>query len=661
MTFLAPLLLWGLPLVVLPIVIHLLNLRRHRLVEWGAMMFLLQATRQRRGHTRLRHLLILATRMLAVAALIFVISRPLAGRWLGWLGRQPDTVIVLLDRSASMAQQDLQSGQSKRSLAVEQIASAIEHTRAPRQLVLIESGGRRPHPIGTPSALREIPETAATDGAANIPGMLQQALDYVVANRTGSTDIWICSDLQATDWSPDAGQWPALRSGFGELKQPLRIHLLTYPQRPSQNLSVRMLKLQRRRGGETDQLVMDVEIRGEQVTESTRVPVGIVVDAARSVVDVELTGETLRLVDHVVPLDRQRAAGWGRIELPNDANPRDNVFFFTYGDSILHRAAIVSDEPGSIWPLRLAAAPPGLASAAVQVVAGSELQDLDWERTSLLLWQAALPDADQQARLREFVDAGGTLLFFPPLERSSESFLGVRWVEWKKLTVSGQQAVAQWNNDSGLLAHSDAGEPLPVSRLEVNDYCLLQGTAQPLARLAGGDPLLVHRPTDRGAVYFCATLPQEPYSNLAHEGVVFYVMVQRALRLGSQRALAAQFGEIGAADPPSPPASWRSRDGWPESDLSTQHQHVAGVYQAGERLLARNRPANEDTTGTLNHDQLERLFSGLNYRIVQDNLQQGRSLVAEIWRLFAGLVVVALIAEAGLCLPDVRPAKRPTT
>ena len=44
---------------------------------------------------RLRQWLILAFRVLAIDALIFVITRPLAGGWLGLTGGMPDTVIVL--------------------------------------------------------------------------------------------------------------------------------------------------------------------------------------------------------------------------------------------------------------------------------------------------------------------------------------------------------------------------------------------------------------------------------------------------------------------------------------------------------------------------------------------------------------------------------------
>ena len=110
MTFLQQAMLWGLFAVSVPIIIHLLNRRRFRTVDWGAMQFLLKATRDSRGKKRLKHLLILLFRSLAVAALVFAIARPLAGGFLGWGGGQVETVILILDRSASMerSEKDIQ-------------------------------------------------------------------------------------------------------------------------------------------------------------------------------------------------------------------------------------------------------------------------------------------------------------------------------------------------------------------------------------------------------------------------------------------------------------------------------------------------------------------------------------------------------------------------
>ena len=43
MTFLQPFILWGLPLILIPVIIHLLNRRRFKRVDWAAMDFLLEA------------------------------------------------------------------------------------------------------------------------------------------------------------------------------------------------------------------------------------------------------------------------------------------------------------------------------------------------------------------------------------------------------------------------------------------------------------------------------------------------------------------------------------------------------------------------------------------------------------------------------------------
>src|SRR5882757_8600181 len=114
MSFLQPWLLAALPLVALPVIIHLINQRRFQTIQWGAMMFLLAAQRMARGYSRLRQWLIMLFRMLAIAGLVFAVSRPLASGWLGLAaGGKADTTIVLVDRSPSMQQAGLGAGSSK--------------------------------------------------------------------------------------------------------------------------------------------------------------------------------------------------------------------------------------------------------------------------------------------------------------------------------------------------------------------------------------------------------------------------------------------------------------------------------------------------------------------------------------------------------------------
>jgi hypothetical protein len=306
----------------------------------------------------------------------------------------------------------------------------------------------------------------------------------------------------------------------------------------------------------------------------------------------------------------------------------------------------------------LAAAPPSQkANAAAEIVRPDDISTVQWDDVALVLWQARLPKGTVKTELERFVDDGGNVIFFPSSGDDDEVVFDMSWGDWDKLQVAEESDIENWRDDSGLLAQSDAGSPLPVNRLSISEYRKIQGDGQVLASLRGGSPLLSRVPTDAGGVYFSATLPQQPFSNLAREGIVFFVMVQRALEDGAARLLQTQLGIIGDRIFGLGEQAWQRVEGWPESNLSTQQKHVAGVYRVGDRLIARNRPKSEDVTAPLNSKEIDRLFTGLDYRVVQETVADPSSLVSEIWRAFVVLLILALIAEAALCLPDVRPKK----
>src|SRR5580658_7642385 len=159
MTFLQPILLAALPLVALPIVIHLINQRRFHTIRWGGMMFLLAANRMSRGYARLRQILILLFRTLAIAGLIFAVSRPLVSGWLGrFASGRPDTTIILLDRSPSMRQQGPGTGISKLDAGRHQLARTLPMLGSGRW-VLIESMSNVARDIEAPDDLLKLPST----------------------------------------------------------------------------------------------------------------------------------------------------------------------------------------------------------------------------------------------------------------------------------------------------------------------------------------------------------------------------------------------------------------------------------------------------------------------------------------------------------------------
>src|SRR5437016_4660997 len=105
MTFIHPLLLGGLLLVGIPVLLHLIMRQQPKHVLFPALRFLKLRQRTNQRKLRLRHLLLLALRMLLIALMCLALARPrlFSDRLRNFLGSdQAVAVVLVLDTSPSM-------------------------------------------------------------------------------------------------------------------------------------------------------------------------------------------------------------------------------------------------------------------------------------------------------------------------------------------------------------------------------------------------------------------------------------------------------------------------------------------------------------------------------------------------------------------------------
>ena len=199
---------------------------------------------------------------------------------------------------------------------------------------------------------------------------------------------------------------------------------------------------------------------------------------------------------------------------------------------------------------------------------------------------------------------------------------------------------------------------MPLSELRTYQYRTFESQGTLLARFDNDVPLLTRVATDQGAAYFCSTLPTAQFSSLERDGVVFYVMLQRALTEGCQTlAVASQRdAEIdGLAD----------RNQWEtvaptESNASLSQRGLhAGVYRDEEYWAAVNRSQAEDSAKTAPLETVDALFDGLSYRRIDVNVGDTSALASELWRIFLIAMAVVLILEAVLSLPSRKTESSP--
>jgi hypothetical protein len=656
MSFLQPLILLALPLMALPVVIHLIHQYRHRTVQWAAMMFLVQARRMNQGMARLRYLLIMLMRMLAIGALVFAISRPLASGWLSGAGMSArDVTLVLLDRSPSMETRDLQTGESKRSIGLKKLADFLDKRGFGSRLVLLDSASGQTHTLDSPETLLNHPFVTATAASADIPGMLERGLSFLKADESGRADIWIISDLAENDWDAGSGRWTAIQRLLTEMKG-THVFLLSYADRSAPNESVRVEKVKSRLLGGNAELVLDVMLRagGDRAGPeggASLLPVEFEVNGVRSVVELEAGSRDVSLEGHVIPIEEDRRTGWGKVSIPGDSNPEDNCFYFVFSEPAPRNAVIVTDDRRIGQAFRTALAIPvesGVEQAA-EVFSPDRAGMIDWESAALLVWHAPLPDGVIAEQVERFVASGRTAFFFPPGEITDRRLFGVRWAGWGPVDPE-QGMVTWWRSDSDLLAHSEGGNPLPLNELKLYQMCAVDGPGTELARIGDHQRLLIRPATDRGSAYFCGTLPVAQFSSLEMDGVVFYVMLQRALMEGSRALSAAspRKAEIGALED----RAWERVAPLEDTPMAAERDAHAGVYRDGGFWTALNRSGAEDQAGVVSHERVDALFEGIAYERIDDSVDDRNSLASEIWRLFLLAMALFLMAEALLSMPE---------
>ncbi len=108
MTFLNPFALFGLLAAAIPILLHLLNLRKLRTIEFSTLTFLKELEKTKIRRLKLRQLLLLILRTLLVLLIVLAFSRPtLKGSVAGNLGSHAKTTSVfIIDDSYSMTVSD---------------------------------------------------------------------------------------------------------------------------------------------------------------------------------------------------------------------------------------------------------------------------------------------------------------------------------------------------------------------------------------------------------------------------------------------------------------------------------------------------------------------------------------------------------------------------
>ncbi len=255
-SFVNPSLFWtlGLPtlgVVAIPVLIHLINMMRHRRIEWAAMEFLLKSQKKHRTWVIFKQLLLLLMRMAAVAAVVFLVAQPrMRNQWGNLLGGVHTHHIILLDDSYSMSDRWADTNAfAEAKKVIRQIGANASREDQPQSFSLLRfSRAALPGSAGKPDLTnQQVGDnfTGELDALLGKLGVSQSAADPTPAVKAigdlfgdGADEqriVYLISDFRTRQWNEPA----ELRKQLARLSESgVDLRLIDCVDRPRPNLAL---------------------------------------------------------------------------------------------------------------------------------------------------------------------------------------------------------------------------------------------------------------------------------------------------------------------------------------------------------------------------------------------------------------------------------------
>lgn len=209
--FVHPALALGALLAAVPLIIHLLNRRRHLPLEWAAMRFVIAAYRKTRRRAQMENLLLLLLRMAAVALLAFALARPFTG------GESPlaaftesrrDVVLVLDDSASTAYRENVQSVHERIVERAREILLELDGARGDRVHLVRAARYATLLSWRTPEDALQIlgGESEPSHEPLDLAALFSEVVEYAEEDAAGAEvsglNVRILTDLQRRSFDP---------------------------------------------------------------------------------------------------------------------------------------------------------------------------------------------------------------------------------------------------------------------------------------------------------------------------------------------------------------------------------------------------------------------------------------------------------------------------
>ena len=408
--------LLGLFAALIPLILHLLNRKRRDVIEFSSLMFLRELEKKEMNRLKMRRLLLLLIRTLAVISIVLAFSRPTLRGYLPGSSVSTAAVIVI-DNSHSMRLKDRDDSLFDRTLTAlsEIILTLNKQDKFAIIPTVIDLDVRDDRSVWLKKENNAVDRITVTNGSSYLMNSVEEGLKMLSTVEAANKEMFVLSDFQlssgengesAYDSMPPDVHYYLVEVKSDEVNYSVRkIDVVTKVLRNGGNASIDVIL--RSNSTERQDVRVDLFLQGKRVGQSTLSPV---------------MGNDEK-VSFVVPVSGHGFLE-GFAEITEDALAADNRrYFYLYVPQQVNVLAIGSQTDLLFTLLALKSYSSASWNSNVKEITPLETDKVVMEDYDVILLTATSPNSEMLGkRLESFVRNGGGLLIFPGKDFDMETY-----------------------------------------------------------------------------------------------------------------------------------------------------------------------------------------------------------------------------------------------
>ncbi len=690
MTFLNPAVLFGLLAASIPVLIHLLNLRKLKKIEFSTLAFLKELQKNRIRKIKLKQWLLLALRVLIILLLVFAFARPtLEGIAIGGTtSAAKTTAVFILDDTFSMSVVDANG--SYLNQAKESIQELIRNLQEGDEAALILVAGKNKEEIKLSTNLLELINKADEVEPAYSSGYLHNAVvkasEILAESKNFNKEIYIFSDFQKSRISEEG----SLSDLSQLLDEKVKIYSFDYSGKDIYNVGIDEIKVETQIFEKDKPVIFNVRVTNYSSEEVNNFVVSLFINDERTALQSVSLGAGASTVVTMEALIKE--AGYNDVfsEIEDDEIIHDNKRYTTIFIPDKIPLIIFYDNEGDAQFVELALQSSGntetfeIAKRNLSQISSVNLNQFD---VAFVIGSENLASPE---RLKQFVENGGGLFLFPG---NDPDFVGTESGFQSLLNAinlpSIQGSFGEKENRDNVVNFDKTefnhpvfqnifteGVKRNIESPEINHHFRInsEGKGTTIISLMNGSSFLSEYKIGNGKVFLCNTAPVLSWSDFPLKGIFPPLINKSVFYLASKnetekKYLAGETIDINLSNKsisqikierPDKTDEFINPDEITATDFfSYSNTDLAGIFKiySGEELIDEvpvNHNPLESVTNSISSNEFEEYLSEINFKGTFLSVDKDQNPVevilqarfgSELWKLFLLAALITALIE----------------